>query len=871
VGSIKGDVSSRSTTGNPKTMTSTYDSDDYRGDGDQRYDRDRLQVDYGQSTAEGAAAYGRHGYYHQPEANIGYVHSRSNGEEYSGEHDMPASYRRDGDDDYEEPVNNQAGLTGYGTQQYDSRDDAGEYEYDSQYEYPDDGYTAYDSTYDRVGYHQRQFYEYGENTYASDAGYGPEHHESPPRDRLASRGSYSSRSHSSSFDDTDDRRVMVRKVSYSVSNPRLLASQQLETTGGNTCDLIKGSRRTVVRVAGNRSRVSSRGSYSSVSDGDRSDDDRDDNLRLTTRLIKGVVRSRNDERQPLQVSVSPVVLTSPKAELNIPHISPLFTSNSEHDRSDPSTQHFSESRADSSDQLRAPPTMVPSRPSAPKSNMGESPKQQHGSQLLGAAESATVVAELAAAGKMVQSEQSVVMNSNLTVLRDGATKSVRLPPPEETTSYGHNLKEPETTSDGKSRKQSIKEQVNISSNTLNSTCSAVTVEAAKDFSPQLRRPYMGDKKTNFFLNSVCISGGNTHVIYVCTSDSSIIAYDVFTGEKIATLTGHIDRVLCVACSNNADMYYEDPASVGSSTAPPAMAGVHFTVSGSRDETIRIWDLDNKCVKTIHAHKGPVWAVAAVLRDDVGYAVSCSDEGSIRVWNAATGTKMFNFKGQKGKVLALVIVDKRSPILELVSAGQDKTIHIWNLIEGKHVRLLEGHTNEVTCLSSTNIPKSYFSSSSALQNGGSNKGLASKALLLFSGSRDKTVRIWDYAEGVLLLVLPSHNSGLLAVCSGLTLRSFSKPVKIGEYTPLVICGTEDGTKWVWNMDTGKLIKSTHGHANGIKGLASAMFPLCIGNGSFGKAHEVLVVSCGWDKAMHTFSLDDFIGSEGPGYGCGCSVS
>jgi WD40 repeat protein len=730
----------------------------------------------------------------------------------------------------------------------------------------------------------------------------------------SSRGSGRSRSRSGSYSDLeDDSRITggVRRLSLSNSNPDLYSPS---TSANNT---PRGAGASTGRRS-SRSRLNSHGS-STYSDGDLSDEEY---YHITTKNNRDASKQVPQMNQSQKISTAPAAtFTAPATpsgnSATIPFKSPLFNASS------------SSTPASSSDtSAKVPPLMLPTRPSSEKqksSLTGESPKIQQISgktaaakdtspkpmvptkppgertptateespkQVLakantveaspGADSNKNAVSKLSTSTASVntKSVESVapIPNSSVpltlpansitpaaaAVKKDDESRSAASVPStdpvavnnvdeKDAKKMGSSVKPAYTTSKS-TRKQSLKD-VGIASNVSNQTIATHATEEGgpeKQF-PSLMspRPFFGDKKTNFFLNSVDVSGGSSHIIYVSTSDSSIMAFDVFSGEKVATMSGHIDRVLCVACSMD--------ATTSSKAGNNEFEGAHFTVSGSRDETLRIWDQNHKCTKTIHAHKGPVWAVAAVLRALVAYAISCSDEGSIRVWDAVTGSKMFNFKGQKGKVLSLQIVDKWSSTLELISAGQDKNIHVWNLVEGHHVKLLEGHTNEVTCLTTTTIDKSKNSGVQFNMSNGS-----SKMVLVFSGSRDKTVRIWDYNESITLHTLTSHASAVMALTFALTQRSASKPVKISENTPVVVLGGEDGTTTIYNIDTGKVVRSIGGHPNGIKGLASAVYSV-----DSTKSKESLIVSCGWDKAVHTYSLDDFIVQEEAG--CGCTIS
>ena len=59
------------------------------------------------------------------------------------------------------------------------------------------------------------------------------------------------------------------------------------------------------------------------------------------------------------------------------------------------------------------------------------------------------------------------------------------------------------------------------------------------------------------------------------------------------------------------------------------------VAGSDDGTIRVWDLaTGRCARLLEGHANTVRTV--VLTPDGQYAVSGSEDGTIRVWDLPTG-------------------------------------------------------------------------------------------------------------------------------------------------------------------------------------------------------------------------------------------
>lgn len=61
----------------------------------------------------------------------------------------------------------------------------------------------------------------------------------------------------------------------------------------------------------------------------------------------------------------------------------------------------------------------------------------------------------------------------------------------------------------------------------------------------------------------------------------------------------------------------------------------YTVSGSWDKTIKIWNVETRYeIKTLAGHRGSVYSVT--ISPDGGCIASGSDDKTIKIWNAETG-------------------------------------------------------------------------------------------------------------------------------------------------------------------------------------------------------------------------------------------
>jgi WD40 repeat protein len=116
-------------------------------------------------------------------------------------------------------------------------------------------------------------------------------------------------------------------------------------------------------------------------------------------------------------------------------------------------------------------------------------------------------------------------------------------------------------------------------------------------------------------------------------------------------------------------------------APPDLI-----VSGSDDNTLRVWSLANpSCLRTLSGHSNGVWCCAV----EGNLVVSGSCDRTLRVWNLHTGRCLHTLYGHASTVRC-VRVSKGFA----VTGSRDNTIRLWNVVEGTHLLTLEGHRDTV---------------------------------------------------------------------------------------------------------------------------------------------------------------------------------
>ncbi|WP_052311095.1 WD40 repeat domain-containing protein [Anabaena sp. PCC 7108] len=98
------------------------------------------------------------------------------------------------------------------------------------------------------------------------------------------------------------------------------------------------------------------------------------------------------------------------------------------------------------------------------------------------------------------------------------------------------------------------------------------------------------------------------------------------------------------------------------------------ISGSRDNTIKIWDLGTGQEKlTLLGHSHLVNAIA--VTPDGKTVISGSFDKTIKIWDLVTGQEKFTLKGHDYSVNAIAVTPDGKT---LISGSSDKTIKIWDL-------------------------------------------------------------------------------------------------------------------------------------------------------------------------------------------------
>lgn len=131
----------------------------------------------------------------------------------------------------------------------------------------------------------------------------------------------------------------------------------------------------------------------------------------------------------------------------------------------------------------------------------------------------------------------------------------------------------------------------------------------------------------------------------------------------------------------------------------------FALSGSRDKTLKLWDVSTgRAIRTFEGHSDGVNSVAYSPNGKL--ALSGSDDNTLKLWDIPTGKLIHTFEGHKNSVTSIAFSPNGKSIL---SGSEDRTIKLWNISTDKEIITLIGFENgEWIAIT----PEGYFNSSPA---------------------------------------------------------------------------------------------------------------------------------------------------------------
>ncbi|CAO3622495.1 unnamed protein product [Cunninghamella blakesleeana] len=274
------------------------------------------------------------------------------------------------------------------------------------------------------------------------------------------------------------------------------------------------------------------------------------------------------------------------------------------------------------------------------------------------------------------------------------------------------------------------------------------------------------------------------------------------------------------------------------------------VSGSSDNTLRIWDIETaECLDILEGHQSRIWDVSSTRQGE--FIASASGDGLVKIWSLKDikGSCIADLKGHSRDVYSVKYHPNESHV---VTGGYDKTVRMFDVNTGTIVKTFPGHQSAVT--------KTIFN---PLGN------------LIITGSKDNTIKFWDIVSGLCIRTIQSHLGEVTSVemnSSGTLLLSSSKDnsnrlwdvrmvkpirkLKGHQNTSknfvranfvdnnLIVGGSEDSAVYIWDQDTGELLQKLRGHTGVVYEAAW-------------NSKQGMLASCSDDRTVKIWKYDETI--------------
>ena len=313
-----------------------------------------------------------------------------------------------------------------------------------------------------------------------------------------------------------------------------------------------------------------------------------------------------------------------------------------------------------------------------------------------------------------------------------------------------------------------------------------------------------------------------NVLATGSYDATIKIWDIDTGAELRTLRGHTSGVRC--------LQFDDSK----------------LISGSLDSTLKVWNWrTGECLSTYSGHRDGIIS----LHFDADILVSGSIDKSVKVWNFQDKST-YTLWGHKDWVNC-VRVDSLSRTI--FSASDDCTVKLWDLDTQKCLRTYEGHVGQIQQVlplppefeaeedddagnhtdrtddpsspdgtiddqlvaSIRRIPSPLYTRSDVPCDFSSvfSDERAAPPRYMLTASLDSTIRLWEVATGRCIRTYFGHVEGIWAVAAD-ALR--------------IVSGAEDRLVKVWDPRTDRCDRTFTGHSGPVTCVGLSDSRMCSGS-------------------------------------------
>lgn len=222
-------------------------------------------------------------------------------------------------------------------------------------------------------------------------------------------------------------------------------------------------------------------------------------------------------------------------------------------------------------------------------------------------------------------------------------------------------------------------------------------------------------------------------------------------------------------------------------------------SAGYDSFVIMWNWEGDLLYTFKGHEEPVLSIA-ITQDKL---FSAGEDKSILVYDISSKTQILKLEGHKSTINQIILDEKKNYVF---SAGWDTNVMIWDYTLGVKIKELKGHKDLVRCLA-----------------------LNPSRNQLASGGNDKKILLWDLNSYQLLHTFQGHTHTIRAIIWTLDGKK-------------IISGSWDKTIRVWKLENKKQIECLEGHTDSIRSLWMS------------NDGNTLISGC-WDGSVRSWNLQE----------------
>ena len=366
------------------------------------------------------------------------------------------------------------------------------------------------------------------------------------------------------------------------------------------------------------------------------------------------------------------------------------------------------------------------------------------------------------------------------------------------------------------------------------------------------------------VRDICMNANNSMAVS-CSFDQTIRVWDLRAAREVASLTGHTDKVfgvavsgegsVAVSCSWDMSIRIWDidiGQDLGDLNPPSVLNSFLNSVSSAPNSAARVQARDTR---KIQAHETEILGVA--MTADGSEALTCSVDGTVRLWDLDTGEQLVKLEGHSAWALGVAMTMDGA---KAASCGRDHTVLVWDMVLRKVWRKLP-HSSEVVCVALFDdgatavagegndvvVWNVVMSKRSATLSG---HALPVRCVAVYSGrivsgSQDATLRVWANSEGVWYC---KH-----------VLQGHEQPVRgVAVQNDVILSSSQDQTLRAWSLQSGELFRTMQGHSGDVRSVGLSKDGRRAVSGAFDMTVRIWDVISGQEVSQLTGHTDKIFG-------------